>query len=248
MHCQPHYQGQVYIWLKNKQACLLCDESTDTPQPICTACETELPWLGAHCQVCALPLPAAGLTCGQCLKQPPAFAQVIAPWRYGFPVDSLVSRFKHNGKWPFGRLLAELLAQSLQHRFAEDLPRPDALLPVPLARQRLRQRGYNQAAMLARWLGETLDIPCDDASLQRIQDTPPQQGLDARARQRNLRQAFALAPGAPVRGRHLALVDDVFTTGATTRALAQLLRQAGARRVDVYCLARTPKPGEPDGT
>ena len=246
MQCQPHYQGSVYIWLKNKQTCLLCDEPTDTPQAICTACETELPWLGDHCQVCALPLPAAGLTCGQCLKRPPAFAQVVAPWRYGFPVDSLISRFKHNGKWPFGRLLAELLAQSLQHRFSEDLPQPDALLPVPLARKRLRQRGYNQAAMLARWLGEILQIPCDETSLQRTQDTPSQQGLDARARQRNLRHAFALMPEAAVHGRHLALVDDVLTTGATAHALARLLLKAGARRVDVYCLARTPKPGEPD--
>ncbi|XVO81204.1 ComF family protein [Pseudomonas chlororaphis] len=246
MQCQPYYQGPVYIWLKNKQTCLLCDEPADTPQAICTACETELPWLGDHCQVCALPLPAAGLTCGQCLKRPPAFAQVVAPWRYGFPVDSLISRFKHNGKWPFGRLLAELLAQSLQHRFSEDLPQPDALLPVPLARKRLRQRGYNQAAMLARWLGEILQIPCDETSLLRTQDTPSQQGLDARARQRNLRHAFALMPEAAVHGRHLALVDDVLTTGATAHALARLLLTAGARRVDVYCLARTPKPGEPD--
>ncbi|OLF51599.1 ComF family protein [Pseudomonas chlororaphis] len=246
MHCQPKYQGPVYIWLKNKQICLLCDESTDTPQPICTACETELPWLGEQCQICALPLPMAGLTCGECLKRPPAFARVVTPWRYGFPVDSLVSRFKHNGKWPFGRLLAELLAQSLLHRFIEDLPRPDALLPVPLASQRLRQRGYNQAAMLAHWLSEILHIPWDESVLQRIQDTPPQQGLDAQARQRNLRHAFALTPGAPVAGRHLALVDDVLTTGATAHALARLLLRAGARRVDVYCLARTPKPGAPD--
>ncbi|PWY50319.1 MULTISPECIES: ComF family protein [Pseudomonas] len=246
MQCQPYYQGPVYIWLKNKQTCLLCDEPADTPQAICTACETELPWLGDHCQVCALPLPAAGLTCGQCLKRPPAFAQVVAPWRYGFPVDSLISRFKHNGKWPFGRLLAELLAQSLQHRFSEDLAQPDALMPVPLARKRLRQRGYNQAAMLARWLGEILQIPCDETSLLRTQDTPSQQGLDARARQRNLRHAFALMPEAAVHGRHLALVDDVLTTGATAHALARLLLTAGARRVDVYCLARTPKPGEPD--
>ncbi|MGE8146990.1 double zinc ribbon domain-containing protein [Pseudomonas frederiksbergensis] len=244
MRCQPRYEGPVYIWLNNKQLCLLCGEVADHTTPICTACETELPWLGDHCQTCALPLPASGLTCGQCLQQPPAFERVAAPWTYSFPVDTLITRFKHGAKWPFGRLLGELLAQFLQHRFEEDLERPDALIPVPLATKRLRQRGFNQAAMLARWLSESLDIPCDETLLLRIQDTSAQQELKAEARKRNLRNAFALAPGVSVAGRHLALIDDVLTTGATAQSLARLLMNAGAARVDVYCLARTPKPGD----
>lgn len=245
MRCQPRYKGSVYIWLKNKQSCLLCSESTDTVQPICTPCESELPWLGEHCTVCALPLPMAGLRCGQCAARPPAFERVLASWAYDFPVDSLITRFKHQAKWPLGRLLGELLAQSLQHHFDEGLERPDALVPVPLAARRLRQRGFNQATLLARWLSAALRIPCEDNLLLRIQDTPAQQVLDARARRRNLRQAFALAPGAALSNRHLALVDDVLTTGATAQALARLLLDAGAARVDVYCLARTPKPGDP---
>lgn len=244
MRCQPRYDGPVYIWLKNKQFCLLCSEPADASTPICTACETELPWLGDHCQTCALPLPAPGLTCGQCLQQPPAFERVAVPWTYSFPVDTLITRFKHNAKWPFGHLLGELLAQFLQHRFDEDLERPDRLIPVPLATKRLRQRGFNQAAMLARWLSESLEIPCDETLLLRVQDTSAQQELKAEARKRNLRNAFALAPGACVAGRHLALIDDVLTTGATAQTLARLLMNAGAARVDVYCLARTPKPGD----
>jgi ComF family protein len=242
MRCQPRYEGQVYIWLKNKQTCLLCNELADGVAPICMACETDLPWLGSHCQSCALPLPAAGLTCGQCLKQPPAFEHVIAPWTYNFPIDSLITRFKHSAKWPLGHLLAELLVQALQHRFEEDLPFPDVLVPVPLAPRRLRQRGFNQAAMLARWLSAHLGIPSDERLLLRPQDTSAQQDLSAAARKMNLHHAFALAPGALVKGRHLALVDDVLTTGATAQALARLLMDAGAARVDVYCLARTPKP------
>jgi ComF family protein len=223
---------------------LLCAEPAEENIPICMACETELPWLGDHCQTCALPLPGTGLTCGQCLKQPPAFERVAAPWAYSFPLDTLITRFKHSAKWPFGRLLADLLAQYLQHRFDEDLNRPDALVPVPLAAKRLRQRGFNQAAMLARWLGGHLDIPCDETLLLRTQDTSAQQDLNAEARKKNLRNAFALIPGAQIKGRHLALVDDVLTTGATAQALARLLMDAGAARVDVYCLARTPKPGD----
>jgi ComF family protein len=190
-----------------------------------------------------LPLAADGLTCGECLLEPPAFEQVAVPWVYAFPVDSLITRFKHNAKWPFGHLLADVLGQYLQHRFEEDLPRPDVLLPVPLANKRLRRRGFNQASMLARWLSVSLDLPCEERVLRRIMDTDAQQDLDAKARKRNLRNAFALAPEAQVRGRHFALVDDVLTTGATAQALARLLMNAGAARVDVYCLARTPKPG-----
>ena len=244
MRCQPHYERPVYIWLKNKQSCLLCNEGADDAAPICMACETDLPWLGDHCRTCALPLPSAGMTCGQCLKQPPAFEQVAVPWTYSFPLDSLITRFKHSARWPYGRLLGDLLAQYLRHRFEEDMDRPDALLPVPMAAKRLRKRGFNQAAMLARWLSDGLDIPCNDTMLLRIQDTSAQQDLNAEARKKNLRNAFALAPDARVAGLHLALVDDVLTTGATAHALARLLMAAGAARVDVYCLARTPKPGD----
>ncbi|VVN16213.1 ComF family protein [Pseudomonas fluorescens] len=243
MRCQPRYEGQVYICLNNIQICLLCDEPAEAEMPICVACETDLPWLGNHCQTCALPLLAAGLTCGECLLEPPPFEQVVVPWLYGFPVDSLITRFKHNAKWPFGHLLADVLGQYLQHRFDEGLPRPDVLLPVPLARKRLRQRGFNQAAMLARWLSQALDLPCEEQVLRRVKETDAQQDLDAKARKRNLRNAFNLMPEAQIKDRHLALVDDVLTTGATAQALARLLINAGAARVDVYCLARTPKPG-----
>lgn len=243
MHCQPHRPYQVYIWLKNKQSCLLCDEQADTAYALCSACETELPWLGDHCQHCALPLAMSGLSCVQCTLHPPAFDQVLAPWLFQFPLDSLIARFKHQSNWPMGRLMAQLLGQFLQHRFDEGGARPDVLLSVPLARKRLRQRGYNQAAMLADWLGAQLHLPVDERSLVRCRETPAQQGLDARARKRNLRDAFHVIDGQAIAGKHIALVDDVLTTGSTADVIARLLSRAGARQVDVYCLARTPKPG-----
>ncbi len=244
MHCQPNPNKQVYNWLKNKQTCLLCDEHTDNGQTICSCCEAELPWLGGHCQVCALPLPSHGLVCGACLQKPPSFTRVEVPWRYAFPIDSLITRFKHQAKWPLGRLLGELLSQHLQHAFDEGLPRPDLLLPVPLADKRQRQRGFNQAGLLTEWLSANLQLPVQAHWLERVIDTPAQQQLDAATRKRNLRKAFALAPDSAVSGRHVALVDDVLTTGATAKSLARLLKKAGAARVDVYCLARTPKPGD----
>jgi len=233
----------VYNWSIIEHRCLLCDERCEG-QPLCSPCEADLPWLDGRCTVCAVPLPSRGLVCGECLKRPPSYDHVEVPWRFAFPVDALITRFKHQARWPYGRLLGERLAHHLEHAFADGLPRPDLLLPVPLARRRLRQRGFNQAQMLADWLSRPLGIATDARVLDRVLDTPAQQQLDAATRRRNLRQAFAIATGADVKGRHLALVDDVLTTGATAEALARLLKRAGAERVDVYCLARTPKPGE----
>lgn len=234
----------VYKWLRIEQFCLLCAARTGTERAVCDPCEADLPWLGTCCEICALPLPSAGMTCGQCLKSPPAFDHIIAPWRFDFPIDSLITRFKHQSNWPLGRLLATLLVQHLSHLFVEGMPRPDLLLPVPLARKRLRQRGFNQAQMLAEWIGPALQIPVRNDLLLRPVETAPQQQLEAVARHRNLRRAFALADDQPLRDRHLVIVDDVVTTGATVQALARLLKRAGARRVDVYCLARTPRPGD----
>ena len=245
MSCQPSLLSKVYIWLFNNQHCLLCDGQADSLHSVCVDCEHELPWLGEGCQHCALPLPGSGLICADCIKHPPAFERVHAAWVYDFPVDSLILRFKHNSRWPFGRLLAALLSQSLLDSYQQAQPRPDVLLPVPLSTARQRQRGYNQCAMLGQWLSDRLDIPCQAHWLLRTLDTPAQQALDAKTRKRNLLNAFALAPDAQVRGLHVALVDDVLTTGATAQSLALVLLKAGAKRVDVYCLARTPKPDGP---
>ena len=244
MNCQPWLKALVYNCTNINHICLLCSALAEQRYPLCAACEQELPWLDEYCLRCALPLPMAGLICAQCSRRPPAFHQAIAPWHYGFPLDTLISRFKHNSQWPLGRLLAEMLGLSLLHCYEEGLPRPDLLLPVPLARRRLRERGFNQAGMLGRWLSNALLIECDERLLLRTRETPAQQSLNARARRRNLRQAFALASAASIKGSHIAVVDDVLTTGATAQAIAQLLRQAGARRIDVYCLARTAKPGQ----
>ncbi|GGK04512.1 ComF family protein [Pseudomonas matsuisoli] len=230
-------------WLRPRTQCLLCKGPTEGSVPLCHDCEADLPWLTQQCCICALPLLTEGLPCGGCLKQPPPFDQVVAAWRYDFPVDTLITRFKHQSRWPFGRLLAEKLATHVRHAVDGGLPKPDVLLPVPLAAKRLRQRGFNQAHMIADCLGKALQLPVEPQWLLRIHDDPAQQGLDAAARKKNLRRSFTLSPKASVQGKHVAVVDDVLTTGSTAETLARLLKRAGAQRVDVYCLARTPKPG-----
>ena len=121
MHCQPHLKQLVYNWLNINQTCLLCDEPAQQSHPICVACEAELPCLEECCRTCALPLPMRGLTCGQCSRRPPAFTRVEAPWHYGFPVDALITRFKHQRQWPLGRLLAQLLGERSKAARAQQL-------------------------------------------------------------------------------------------------------------------------------
>src|SRR5690606_6443743 len=153
---------------------------------------------------------------------------------YGDPVDRLLPRFKFHRDLAAGRALAEAMAE----RFAP-LPRPDALVAVPLHRARLRQRGYDQALELAKPLSRALGIPLPRDVLQRMRTTAPQSRLDATARRRNLRGAFVVAPGMPLPA-HVALVDDVMTTGATLHAAAKALRRAGVARVDAWVCARVP--------
>lgn len=233
----------MFNWLKklwHSKQCLLCMQQLYSVQAICPACEHDLPWLLDACCDCALPLPPGDVRCRQCQLQSPAFAQVVAPWRYAFPVNTLISRFKYNASWSYGRLLSQGLVQHLQYMFQEQgLERPDFLVAVPLAKKRLRQRGYNQSQMIAGWLARELGIPSMDKLVRRVRYTQIQQGLSARQRRHNMQQAFAVQDTQVVQGKHVALVDDVLTTGATCEALAQELLAAGARRVDVYCLART---------
>ena len=234
---------RVYGWggwlsgLLFPPTCLVCSEPGVAGRDACPACLASLPWLESACRRCALPLPAmetADALCGACLRRPPPLLAAHAAFVYGFPLDRLLPRFKFHRDLAAGRLLSAAMAE----RFAV-LPRPDALLAVPLHRARLRQRGYDQALELARPLARALDLPLLSAALQRARDTAPQSQLDAGARRRNLRDAFAIAHRARWPA-HVVLIDDVMTTGATLHAAARALRRAGVARVDAWVCARVP--------
>lgn len=214
--------------------CLACGEAAPPRQDLCGACHRELPWLRVACPRCAQPLPQAAQACGACLKRPPPLALARAACLYGPPLDRWLPRFKFHQDLAAGRLLAELMAEALG-----DAPRPELLVPVPLHRARLRQRGYDQALELARPLSRSLSLRMDADLLQRTRATRAQSTLDAAARRRNLRRAFAVASDGPLPA-HVALVDDVMTTGATLHAAARALRRAGVARVDAWVCARVP--------
>ena len=214
--------------------CLVCGERAPNGRDLCGFCAESLPWLGPACRRCALPLGLDAGLCGDCLQKPPPQHGTRSAFAYHAPLDRLLPRAKFHGDLAGLRLLSRLMAEGLA-----DAERPHALVPVPLHLARLRRRGYDQALELARPLGRGLGVPLRGDLLRRVRATAAQSRLDATARRRNLRGAFAVPAGVPVPA-HVALVDDVMTTGATARSAATALLRAGVHRVDVWVCARVP--------
>jgi ComF family protein len=213
--------------------CLICRERGSKGADLCASCTERLPWNLVCCLRCGLPMAVKG-ECGDCLRRPPALTHTRAVFVYGFPLDRLVPRFKFHRDLAAGRLMADLMAASLA-----SAPQPEALVPVPLHVHRMRQRGYDQALELARPLATRLGLPVRADLLRRVRATAPQSELDAGQRQRNVARAFAVATHAAL-PMHVALVDDVMTTGATLHAAARALLGAGVTRVDAWVCARVP--------
>jgi ComF family protein len=155
-----------------------------------------------------------------------------APFLHQGAIRHLIKALKFNADYKNARLLGLLLAEHLK----QSTEKPDCLLPVPLHKARYRQRGFNQSIEIARHVAKELQIPLDLTSCQRNRDTPHQTGLPAKQRRKNLSNAFSLIN--PVKSDHVAILDDVMTTGSTTHELAKLLKKSGVRRVDVWVCAR----------
>lgn len=208
---------------------------------LCRDCQADLPLNGCQCRRCALPLALAGsveVVCGECLRAPPPFQRVIVPWRYQFPVNQLISRYKYQGQRALGQPLIQGLTDEVISALSrEPWRRPDLLIPSPMHPVRQRQRGFNQAEEIAEHLSRNIAVPWSVTLLKRHRTSAPQSGLNRRERLANLRGCFHVTGTPPAR---IALVDDVITTGATARVLAGELIRAGAREVEVWALARTP--------
>lgn len=228
------------VWLHSIQQafvpayCLVCRAGTELEADICPYCYADLPWLEHACQHCALPLaPEADSDICLACSHRPLFHQTLAGFDYQRPISWLVTGLKYRGQTVQARLLGWLLAQQIRHHA---LSQPDLLIPVPLHRAAFRRRGFNQAELIAQYLAGQLDWAMSTAHFSRIRDTPRQSRLKAAQRRANLKTAFRAQK--PVQGLHITLLDDVMTTASTMRSLALCARQAGARRVDIVCLAR----------
>lgn len=180
-----------------------------------------------------MPVATPGL-CPACLRHPPPFDAAFAPLEYQGAARYLITQFKFHGRLSHGVPLSHHLLRAVRDGTRGVLPQ--ALLPVPIHPQRLRERGYNQTVELARPLARALGIPLLSSALVRTRATPPQMTLPEAARAANVRGAFAVRSAVP---EHVALVDDVLTTGATAGELARLLKRHGCERVEIWCATRT---------
>jgi ComF family protein len=199
---------------------------------LCIGCERDFPWhRGQQCPTCALPT-GSGDICGTCLKTPPAFDGTYALLEYRFPVSAVLQRYKYSGFLAVSGLMGQLLARELMPAV-----RPDIIIPMPLHPSRLKERGFNQASEIARIVAKQLAIPLATHICSRTRPTPPQAGLAVKERRRNMKGVFACSQS--LAGKHIALLDDVMTTGASLDALARTVKDAGAARVDCWVIART---------
>jgi ComF family protein len=209
---------------------------------VCAECASRVALVVPRCQRCALPVPAGVAVCSACLAAPPDFDTAFARVDYGFPWDRLIAAFKFHGALDLAPVLAAAIVEARRGAAKPELPW--LIVPVPLSEARLRERGYNQAWELARRVARRIDGRADARLVLRIRDTPHQLTLPPDARAGNVRGAFAVEPRriAELRGRAVAVVDDVMTTGSTVAEIARVLKQAGAARVEVWVVARTPRP------
>jgi len=215
--------------------CLLCRLEVEYRHGLCQGCWAKLPVNEIHCECCALPMAHESL-CGHCQRCPPVFDSVIAPLCYQDPIDQMLCALKYHQQLSFARTAAGLITDTVRE---SGEPMPDLLIGVPMTHRAVRKRGLNQAVFLARLIGRQLGIPVKSTLIKKLRETDRQSTLNASKRQRNLKGAFHCK--GSLEDKHIALVDDILTTGATANEISKVLKVAGANRVDIWVCARTPE-------
>ena len=216
------------------QTCELCLETNHDAGFICSSCEDSLPQVKHRCQMCATALPNQGY-CGQCLHKKPAFDYSHSSFTYATPIDTWLQRLKSKRRTEWAHKLASLMLL----RQPEGLANVDAFTYVPSTRWSLVKRGYNPAELIARELGRALGKPVI-AQLATRSHSRDQKDLNRHQRINNVGLHFHPTRKS-LKGEHIVLIDDVMTTGSTAHSMAVILKDAGASRVGIWCLARTPK-------
>ncbi|NVJ65049.1 MAG: ComF family protein [Gammaproteobacteria bacterium] len=217
-------------------SCVLCGlPSTDSG--ICPICKHAVQQNDHACYQCGdgITSSISQQKCGACLKKPKNYRRLIAACHYDFPINRVISRFKFNRQLHLGSSLIELLIDAIKSGY-KNQSLPEAIIPIPLHHKRLAERGFNQSALIAKQINRSLDIPITQQAITRIKNTPHQIGLKAVERRKNLTNAFAIQSELP---KHIALVDDVVTTGTTITEATKVCLKHGAEQVDIWCLAKT---------
>jgi ComF family protein len=217
------------VQIFRKKNCLLCGIAAK--QDFCNACYRNLPRLSDnHCPICLRPVTTQN-RCGLCIADPPKFTRSIAALRYTFPIDALIHALKYQTNLAIAPILAKLLCQHIN-----TMQLPDLIIPMPLHPNRLKERGFNQALEISRLVAKQYGIPLLVDGCKRIKHTAPQMGLPWKSRQKNVRNAFSCK--IELSGMHVAVIDDVMTTGATLNELAKVLHKQGANEISNWVVSR----------
>jgi ComF family protein len=214
--------------------CILCGAKGVKNRDLCEPCYLELPKNSPRCYQCTSDFTSSnsiGL-CPNCLKNSPAFDETFAPFVHNHAIRYLILQLKFHKHYPSARLLGNLLADYLE-KTAE---LPDCIIPVPLHKNRYRERGFNQSIEIARVISKRLHLPLDIHSCIRHRDTAHQVGLTGEQRNENIKNAFSISPN--FNAKHVAIIDDVMTTGSTVHELALALKIAGCHRVQIWVCAK----------
>lgn len=243
MAVNKNIYGLVDKWLKFTHSiindaglCFLCGDTLQlSDHSLCTFCRQDLPIIRNACLMCGIPMPAGEL-CAHCIQErKPVINHTYCPFRYAYPVSKLIQDMKFHSRLDLVSFFAQYLAENFLQKITE---RPQCLIPIPLHSSRLRVRGYNQSLELAKHLSQILNIPVDNKSFVRTRKTRIQSELLAKQRKRNIKGAFAKNRTVLPTYNHIAIIDDVVTTGATVDEMARLIKKFGVERVDVWACAR----------
>lgn len=212
-------------------ACITCKTTQSQKQGFCSGCYHDLPHISHSCLRCGLAV-STERQCA-CKDEDWPFSVCIAACAYAFPVDALISQLKNQHKLSLSEPLGLLIASQIKRQRIE---LPELLIPVPSSTERLQQRGFNQAAEIAKVVSKKLSIPVDYSNVQHNKQNAVQKNLNKQQRLQNVNAAFTLSK--PIRATHVAIIDDVITTGATTKAIAYLLRENGVKTIQSWAIAR----------
>ncbi|MCX7120858.1 MAG: phosphoribosyltransferase family protein [Gammaproteobacteria bacterium] len=211
--------------------CLLCDSLCANKKSICDTCYLSLPIHQIGCTRCGL---AAG--CGNCHSSPPPFDNTFALFNYETPISELIAKLKFQNNLATAKLFSQYW---IDYFLDKKHLLPELIIPVPLHHMRLKKRGFNQTLEIAKPIGKYFQIPIDIRSCIKLKNTEPQSSLSSEKRKKNLKNAFAISHS--IIAKHVAVIDDVMTTGNTVSEISCLLKKAGVERVDIWCCARVLK-------
>lgn len=232
--------------------CCLCRQYSKTNRDLCENCWHSLPWIEDRCYGCGERLETGeyAVFCEACSHKTYAFDRLCALFSYEPPVTQLIADLKFNKRLVYGKVLGEVLANKVMDWY-QDKPLPEALLPVPLYKERLQKRGFNQSLELL-WplyskplyhLGKIKEIKNIKGSMPilldecvRVRKTSPQAQMDKAERKKNLKDAFKIVK--PIHFEHIAIVDDVVTTGSTVHAISEVLKESSVMQIDIWCICR----------